>query len=349
MGMARNVWLGNMRRRFAHCHDLLIGETGITHKGTSIDRAVSIIRRIRPSILILNNISSIEGVLEQMQDLRQSTALIAAGEYSYLVATSKRQGTSNILPVLNDAYDGKNPLTITKKRAPIIDNPFVNLVAGCTPDWVAKYADEEGANLGRFNRYVVFSTEQNRDLPEPDDLSPDEEEGWARQFGETLDKLIKEPNAMEFELRAREHRNEWFFEHRRRLRSLPDNLRKLLHRADDQVNIQAMMYAMDDGQRVIELDHTRSAIALIDWSNANKLRLFGEVELTQDQRLEQRMQAFIDRGAGTIVELYRYLGRLGTREAVYRKLKAFVPQGICRLSRPLDQPSRELLRIYPPG
>jgi len=130
MVMGRRAWYSDDLPRYPHCHDLLIGESGITHKSTSINRAARMIRMMRDDVLILDNISSIEGVLEQMDEKRRSTALIAAGEYSYLVATSKRQGTSNIIPMLNHAYDGVDPLTITKKKAPIIREPFVNMVAG---------------------------------------------------------------------------------------------------------------------------------------------------------------------------------------------------------------------------
>jgi len=348
MAMARTAWYGSGKPRFPHCHDLLIGESGITHKNTSIYRAAEIIRIMRPKILLFDNVSSIEGILEQMDEARQSIGLIACGEYSYLVATGKRQGTSNIIPVLNHAYDGVDPLTITKKKAPIIREPFINLVAGCTPAWIAEYADKEGADLGRFNRCVVFYADQDRDIPYPEHLTHDEQGDFARLFGETLDKVLKQPGPIEFEMEAREHFDAWFHRHRRRLRSLPDNLRKLLEREDDQVQIQAIIYAAADGRRVADVDDVAAAIALIEWSGANKLQLFGEVEFNQDQRLERRMEAFIDRGGGTLKALYRDLGNLGNREAVHRKLRAFVALGSCTLSRPLDQPSREPLLIVPP-
>jgi hypothetical protein len=348
MAMARDAWYGSGQSRYPHCHDLLIGESGITHKNTSIYRAANIVRIMRPKVLVFDNVSSVEGILEQMDEARQSIGLIACGEYSYLVATCKRQGTSNIIPVLNHAYDGVDPLTITKKKAPIIHEPFLNLVAGCTPAWIGEYADKEGADLGRFNRCVVFYADQDRDIPHPEHLTRDEQEYFKRLFGEKLDIVLKQPAPIEFELPARDRFKEWFYRHRRRLRSLPDNLRKLMEREDDQVQIQAIIYAAADGRRVATVDDVDAAIALIEWSGTNKLQLFGEVEFNADQRLERRMQAFIDRGGGTLTALYRDLGNLGNREAVHRKLRAFVALGSCTLSRPLDQPSREPLVIFPP-
>src|SRR5689334_14385513 len=86
-------------------HDLLIGESGISHKNTSIYRVVDIIRVVRPDILIVDNVSSIEGVLEQMSErkvrgkvISHPVCLIAAGEYSYLVVSQGRQATSKIIP-----------------------------------------------------------------------------------------------------------------------------------------------------------------------------------------------------------------------------------------------------------
>lgn len=120
-----------------------------------------------------------------------------------------------------------------------------------------------------------------------------------------------------------------------------------MERDDDQVRIHALIYAVADGRRAIGVEDLQAAAALIEWSGENKLRLFAEVEFSGDQRLERRIQSFIDRGAGTMTELYRDLGTLGNREAVHRKLRAFVALGGCTLSLPLDQPSREPLRIIP--
>jgi hypothetical protein len=347
MVMARSAWFGKGKPRFPHCHDLLIGESGITHKNTSIYRAASLIRLMRPKCLVFDNVSSIEGVLEQMDEARQSIGIIACGEYSYLVATSKRQGTSNIIPMLNHAYDGVDPLTVTRRKAPIVHEPFLNLVAGCTPAWISEYVDKEGADLGRFNRNVIFHADQNRDIPYPEHLTAGEEEEFAHIFGDKLNQGIASPARLDFEFEARERFLEWFSSYRRRLRSLPDNLRKLLEREDDQVQIQAIIYAGADGRRVVSVQDMEAAIALIEWSGSNKLQLFGEVEFNQDQRLERLMRAFVDRGGGTLKELYRYLGSLANAEAVHRKLRAMAELSICILSRPLDQPSKEPLRLYP--
>ena len=67
---------------------------------------------------------------------------------------------------MNHAYDGVDPLTITKKRRRPSMSLFLNLIAGCTPAWIAEYADKEGADLGRFNRSVVFYADQARDIDE---------------------------------------------------------------------------------------------------------------------------------------------------------------------------------------
>jgi hypothetical protein len=348
IAIARSAWYGSGKPRYPHCHDLLIGESGITHKNTSIYRAADIIRIMRPKVLVFDNVSSIEGILEQLDEARQSIGIIACGEYSYLVATGKRQGTSNIIPVMNHAYDGVDPLTITKKKAPTVNEPFLNLIAGCTPAWIAEYADKEGADLGRFNRCVVFYADQARDIDDPNHLTRDEQAEFARQFGEKLDAVLRQPAPIVFDVEARERFHEWFLHHRGHLRSLPDNLRKLLEREDDQVRIQATIYAAADGRRVAGIDDVEAAAALIEWSGQNKLQLFGEVEFNTDQRLERRMLAWVDRGGGTLGELYRDLGNLGQAEPVHRKLRSLAAIGRIFLSRAIDQPSREPLRIISP-
>jgi hypothetical protein len=361
MLMGRSVGFGRGQPRFAHCHDLLIGESGLSHKGTSIHRARVVIGIARPTVLVCNNVSSIEGVLDQMNEstigdekVTRPLCLIAASEYSYLVATSRRQGTSNILPVLNDGYDGVDPLTITRRNAPIIHGPFLNLMAGCTPEWITSYADKEGADLGRFNRCVIFYTTQDRDISDPDYLTRGECEDFANTFSANIEKTLthisNQPATVEFDEEAREYFKDWFIQFRARLRCLPDNLRKLFERDDDQVRIQAMMYAVAEGRRVAVKVEVEAAIELIEWSGKNKLKLFAEVEFNEDQRLERLMRRFLDRGGGNLKQLYSYLGsKTGSAEAVHRKLKAFAALGICALSRGIDQPSRDPLYIRPPA
>ena len=54
-----------------------------------------------------------------------------------------------------------------------------------------------------------------------------------------------------------------------------------MERDDDQVQIQAIIYAAADGRRVAGADDVKAAIALIEWSGTNKLQLFGEVEFNR--------------------------------------------------------------------
>lgn len=357
MLMGRSVGLGATKPRFAHCHDFLIGESGITHKNTAIYRTVDIIRTVRPELLICQNVSSIEGVLEQMaphkvrkQVISQPIALIAAGEYSYLVAAQQRTATSNIIPILNDAYDGVDPLTITRRKAPVVYGSFLNLMTGCTPSWISTYADKEGADLGRFNRCVIFYADQNRDIPRGKHLTSLEREEFAKLFNDQIAKVANpgQLTTLEFSPEAEKCFDEWFYKFRARLRGMPDNLRKLLERNEDQVQIQSVIYATSDGRSVIEKDDVEPAIKVIEWNQENKLRLFAEVEFSADERLERLMHAFIDRGGGTLGQMYKYLGsKRISAEAVHKKLRSFVALGFCTLSRQLDE-SGPPLEIFPP-
>jgi hypothetical protein len=348
MAIARGAGFGDGKLRYPHCHDLLVGESSLTHKNTSIGRTEKILREMRKDVLVLSNISSIEGPLEMMDNQRKSVALFGCEEYSYLDSTSQRKATANTLPVLNDCYDGKDPLPITRKKALSIPSPFINLVAGCTPAWLIDHSDKEGADLGRFNRFVVFYADQDRDIRKPEYLTDEEAKQFARTFDSRLGEVIRVGGALTFEPQADSWLDTWFADFRKRMRSLPDNLRKLMGRDDDQVQIQALIYAAADGRRVISLDDAKAAAALIEWNRGNKIRLFGEVEFSREERLERRLIHWIGQGAGSTTDLYRYLGRLGRREPVYRTLKVLIAEGSCTTSRALDQQSHEPLIIFPP-
>jgi Protein of unknown function (DUF3987) len=347
MGIARGAGFGRGKLRYPHSHDLLIGESGITHKNTSIGRMESIIKLIRPEVLVLRDVSSIEGALQILQNERKSIGLIASEEYSYWHAASQRKGTANMNPVANHCYDGVEPLTITRNEAISIPKPFVNMVAGSTPDWITGCVDKEGADLGRFNRFMVFQAEQERDVFDPDYLTPDEEQQFAMLFNQSLGGVLGVPEPIALAPQAHEWLRQWFLAGRRLLRSQPDHLRKLMERDEDQAKIQALIYAVADGRRVMSLEDVQAGAALVDWSRENKMRLFGEVEFNADQPLERRMLKWIARGGGTMTQLYRFLGRDGTREPVHRKLRALAAEGAVILSRPLDPPSREPLSLYP--
>jgi hypothetical protein len=358
MLMNRRVGLGAAKPRFAHCHDLIVGESGITHKNTSIGRTADIVRAAAPYIRTFNNVSSIEGVLEEMAPhksrgrlLSYPIAFIAAGEYSFLVASQQRQATSNLIPVLNDAYDGVDPLTVTRKRPPIVHNSFLNLMTGCTPAWIENYADKEGSDLGRFNRFFIFYAAQDRDMPRAKHLSPTERDHFAKMFSDQINKVAGNVSnqlaVVEFAPGAEKTYNDWFYKFRARLRGMPENLRKLLERNEDQAQIMALIYATADGRRLIENEDIESAISLVEWNQENKFRLFAEVEFSAEERLERLLHIFIDRGGGKLKELYNYLGsKRISAEAVHRKLRSFSALGFCELSRKLEEPGPPL-EIWP--
>jgi hypothetical protein len=363
MLMERKIGFGG-KPRFAHCQDFLIGPSALSHKSESIGRAASVIQAASPGVLDCRNISSVEGILDLMtEDPRteeeksgpakiRAIALIAQNEYSYLVATNKRQTTSNIIPVFNDAYDGVDPLTLTRRKSPVVPHPFLNLMTGTTPDWMQSYADKEGADLGRFNRSVVFYSNQEKDIARPKHLSAQERQEWADHFKEQITKAVNScldtPAKFLFCDSVEKRFDEWFQTFRIWLRALPDPLRKLFSRNEDHVQIQTMIYATADGRCSATLDDLEAAIAFVEWNQKNKLMLFADVEFSEDQRLERLMRAFVDHNGGTLKQLYAYLGsKGGSAEAVHRKLKSFAALGLCTLSRSLDDRSREPLIIRP--
>jgi hypothetical protein len=161
--------------------------------------------------------------------------------------------------------------------------------------------------------------------------------------------ISNQPTVIDFEHDAEQRFDEWFLTFRARLRGLPDNLRKLLERDDDQVQIQSLIYAGASGRPKIVKDDLEAAIDLIEWNQKNKLQLFAEVEFSADERLERLMHMFIDRGGGTLKQLYGYLGsKRISAEAVHRKLRSFVALGFCALSRDLDGGDSGPLEIFPP-
>ena len=94
--------------------------------------------------------------------------------------------------MLNHAYDGVDPLTITQaRRRRSSVEPFVNLVAGCTPAWIGEYADKEGADLGRFNRCVIFYADQDRDIRVLSISTRDEQEVFATPVRAKLDRSVE--------------------------------------------------------------------------------------------------------------------------------------------------------------
>lgn len=72
---------------------------------------------------------------------------------------------------------------------------------------------------------MVFYTDQQRDIPNPEYLTRHEQERFAEQFDANLATLVKQPGEITDEPEAKEWFKHWFGAYRRKLRSLPDNLR----------------------------------------------------------------------------------------------------------------------------
>lgn len=169
--LRRHVWFDQgMFKWFPNFYIIIVARPGIVNKSTSIGVATDLLREVPgvhlgpSSITWQGLVTSMTGVAEQVEIdsafFTQSCLTFAASELGTLVDFRNRE----MIDVLVDLWDGKTGAweKMTKMSGTeTIVNPWINLIAGTTPAWLAANVPEAAVGGGFTSRCIfVYGSEK---------------------------------------------------------------------------------------------------------------------------------------------------------------------------------------------
>lgn len=285
-GSARTFYQGSQQR--ANLSVLLVGETGNRgRKGTALDVARAAFRLAYPELeqLWLVGVASGEAVTGHMaRHEGEERVLLVEPEFGRVLTVMGREG-STLSPVLRNAWDGV-PLGHARARdESLVTRHHIALLGHITPvELRAKLTDVDAAN-GFGNRLLFLAVRRSQVIPFPTSPEP-----LVSPFAGALKAAIREAHTIGELAFGRAARVRWeaFY---RALGEAPTLglAGALTGRHEAHVARMALVYALADRSRTIELEHLEAAIAIAEYGRRSAVWALGDSTGNRDADSLRRM------------------------------------------------------------
>jgi hypothetical protein len=175
-------------RYYPNFYIILVGPPGLVKKSTTINVGIGLLREI-PNIIIGADCSTWQSFVEEValaQDMFAEGDARPLEEQEHTVSCAITLGISEfgtffdpqdnaMVNVLTELYDGKVNSAFTKRTktqgTDTIMNPFVNIIAGTTPDWMRSNFRGKLGGWGLSSRCIfLYCDERERSVAFPQKL-----------------------------------------------------------------------------------------------------------------------------------------------------------------------------------
>lgn len=212
---------------------ILVGPPGTVKKSTTINVGARLLRDV-PNINFGSDVATWEGFMVEVEEAMDmfaegnpSNKLSLDDTYTGTCALTlviSEWGTFldpqnyNMINMLTELYDGKSDIPLRKttktQGTNIITNPFINMIAGTTPDWMADNFKGKFGGWGFSSRCVfLYCAQPERLIPYPD-------EEWQGTFRSSMQRFLSDLTEISemqgcFTLtgKARDYGRDWYATH----------------------------------------------------------------------------------------------------------------------------------------
>ena len=196
---------------------------------------------------------------------------LVQAEFGAVLKIMAREGNS-LSGVLRDAWDGLTLAPMTKANRVRATNPHIGLVAHVTQDELLRNLTNTETVNGFGNRFVWFVVRRSKELPFPGSPSESDISELAREIRQVL-PVARACGALTLSAQARDL---WEERYHDLSADRPGMAGALLGRAEAQVMRLSGLYAVLDGQSMIDLIHLQAAVALWEHAEASTRLIFGD-------------------------------------------------------------------------
>jgi hypothetical protein len=325
-------WRAEDTLHFTNEFVVIVGNSATARKGTSLDRVLSFFTDADlywSNNCIASGLVSGEGVVHAVRDAKQNAKgetedegasdkrlLVTESEFaSVLAAFGRKENT--LSAVLRNLWDGKSLGTLTKnqgKGAEVATNPHGSIIGHITFDELKAKLTKEDLSNGVANRILWVCARRSKSLPFGGSLRAEHCPDLTAQLSARL-TLAKTRGQMDFTPPAKEL---WAHTYEDLTRERPGTLGHVTSRAPAHVRRLAVIYALLDGNGVVDTSHLKAALAVWEYCFASAECIFGGLSATAREFHERLRLAFpreLDR-----TDLHNVTGRNIRAEAMTRAL-----------------------------
>jgi len=287
----------------------LVGRSGLTRKDTCWARANGILLRLHakdekyitpagdeeenPPFRIVRGMRSYEGLLDELAG-EKKVRLILLGELLSLLAKSKQESLSNIIPQLTELYDCPDLVNPPVHQKTVdCQEPFISIMAGTTLAWLQKALTEREIYGGFANRWLYFFGTPKDPKPNPPRMNPGKRDALIEAINTVRIWADDTPNG---ELTISGEAEALFAGYYEQYyqRCKPEGLiPTLIVRLQDYVWKLALLYAAMDLSDVIKPAHIQPAIAVASYLELSVAEVFRGFTMTAGKLAEMKVLEYL--------------------------------------------------------
>jgi predicted transcriptional regulator len=325
---------------------LLVGPTATARKGDSMQLGL---RPIEHASLEwrecqLGGFGSGEAVVDAVRDpdIRlegDETKVVDAGatdkrllvfeeELAHVIAVAGREG-STLSSLLRKAWDGRRLENRTKGRRLIATGAHVSALTGITPEeLIRRMPDTEVAN-GFMNRFLIVAVARARTRSRPTPIPATFDRDWGEAFREALAFAREHPGPMAW---SDDGGALWDRAYVKQLSVERAGLAgSACARAEPHALRLAMIFALLDCSKTIQLDHVQAALALWNYCEQSTRLIFGD--RLGDPDADAIVREVRERGKLTRWEVNNFFGRNRSADQLDRALQRLIELKLLREER----------------
>ena len=270
--VGRGAWFQvEATRHHGNEYMCLVGDSARARKGSSWDHVCRLIINTDPSLRprILTGLSSGEGVIWAVRDPSgqdpghsDQRLLVIEPEFASALKAASRD-MSTLSPTLRSGWDAR-PLAILTRTAPArASSAHLAIIGHITQHELRRHTTSLELANGFMNRVLLICCRRQRLLPEGGDPDPLHNTGLDRLLAAAL-KQARRAGQVRLDAGAREL---WHHAYRKLAAEPHDHLvAQITARAEAHAIRLALLYALANGQRQINTQHLRAALALQDYA-----------------------------------------------------------------------------------
>lgn len=295
---------------------ILVAPPGVVKKSTSIGIGASMLHEI-PGVYVGADVNTWQSFVEEVGKAEDMFAegdpalgadALLEQKHTVTCAVSlciSEFGTffdpedAQMVNVLTELYDGKSDVPFRKRTktqgSDIIINPFINIIAGTTPQWMRDNFRGRFGGWGLSSRCIfLYCDKPYQFVPYPDELWGAELKTWRAPFVEDLREIASLQATMLIHPEARELWRKWYPLHGARCQALSHNphhdpwLAYYLARKPDHINKLALVLAVSRNKLRIGRRELEDAIQHCDEIEEELSNVFRtDAQATRIGRLNQ--------------------------------------------------------------
>lgn len=320
--LRRKVWIDQQPyfTWYPNFYVVFVAPPGVVAKTTTADVGMDLLRQV-PGIRFGPSVVTWQALVQAFADGSESfewppksstfhpmaTLTIVSGEFGNLLNPQDKE----MVDMLVNLWDGKGFKKMTKFSGnDEVVNPWINILACTTPDWIAGNFPEYMIGGGFTSRCVfVYTDRKHKLVPYPKQAAPKNIMEQQAALVQDLEQIATLTGEYELSREAMEWGNDWYALHNTTRKAHLEDSRFGGYIARKQTHIHKLAMVLAAAQRdsliIHKADLERAALMVTDLE-LEMVKVFTKIGLQDEALAASRLVDFVKRrGSCTYTEAYR--------------------------------------------